>query len=430
MTEPVVSEPMVEEQSAVGPWIPATSVAAATWALFLGLALVMVGNGLNGSLLGVRSTAEGFGLGVTGLVMASYFAGFLVGTLYAEYALKNVGHIRVFAALASLASTAVLVQALVVEPATWALMRFVFGGCMAGLYVVTESWLNDLATNKTRGRILSIYMMVSMGGLTIGQLMLNIEDDSGFRLFIIASVLVSVSLVPVALSATSSPPYAVPEPMPFRRLVKVVPTGLFSSFWSGVAAGALIGMAPVYAADAGLSAGRISVFLAAPLVGALVAQFPIGWLSDQLPRRGVMLALAIVGSLAALVPVVVEDGSVAAILAMGVLGAAMFPLYSLTIAYTNDWLKLEQILGASATLVRVNGSGAIAGPVVAAGLMALFGAEFLFWTLSGTLGVIAVYVFVRIVAKDPLPFERQREYVPFPARASAVAANLIPRRRR
>ncbi len=419
-----------EEPVSGGPWIPTTSVAAATWALFLGLGLVMVGNGLNGSVLGVRSEAEGFGLGITGLVMASYFAGFLVGTTYAEHALKTVGHIRVFAALASLASTAVLVHAVAVEPITWAAMRFVFGGCMAGLYVVVESWLNDLATNKTRGRILSIYMIVSMGGLALGQLLLNVSDESGFRLFIIASVLVSISLVPVTLSASSSPPYAVPEPMKFKQLLGLVPTGVVSSFWSGAAAGALFGMAPVYASASDLTASRISLFLSAPLVGALVFQMPIGWLSDRFPRRGVMFVVALVGCLAALVPLAADDGSAVALAAMFVLGAAMFPLYSLTIAYTNDWLKVEQILGASATLVRVNGTGAIVGPLGAALLMALFGPEYLFVALAATMAPIAAYVLYRIVAKDPLPFDQQRDYVTFPARASSVAANLILRRRR
>ncbi len=412
-----------------GPWIPNASVAAATWALFLGLGLVMVGNGLNSSLLGVRSETEGFGLGVTGLIMASYFVGFLAGTSYTEYALKKVGHIRVFAALASGASSVVLVQALYVQPVTWAVLRFLFGACMAGIYVVVESWLNDLATNETRGRILSVYMIVTMTGIGLGQLMLNIDDISGFRLFILVSVLVSVSLVPVTLSATSSPPLAVPEPMGTRRLLGLVPTGVVVAFWDGAATGALVGMGAVYASSVGMSAGRISVFLTAPLLGAVIFQWPIGWLSDRYPRRGVMFGVATTGVLAALAPLLVDDGSAAALVAMTVLGAALLPLYSLTMAYTNDWLTAEQILGASATLVRTNGTGAIVGPLAAGGLMALFGPRFFFWAMAGALAIIATYLLYRIFAKDALPMHRQRAYVTFPARASAVAANLIPRRR-
>ena len=412
-----------------GPWIPRTSVAAATWALFVGIGLVMTGNGLNGSVLGVRAQAEGFGLGITGVIMASYFVGFLAGTTYAEHALKKVGHIRVFAALASGASTVVLVQALSVEVVTWAATRFLFGMCMAGIYVVVESWLNDLATNKTRGRQLSIYMIVTMSGISVGQLLLNIEDESGFRLFVLASVLVSLSLLPVTLSAASIPPLTVPEPLKLRRLAGITPTGVFSAFFGGAAAGALIGMGAVYASSVGMSSGRISVFLTAPMVGAVVLQWPIGWLSDQQPRRGVMFGVLVMGTGAALAALLVEDGSSIAIIAMFFVGGSMISLYSLTIAYTNDWLKPEQILGASATLVRVNGAGAIVGPLVTAGLMSALEVRMFFWALAGALAIVAGYLLFRIVARDPLPFDEQHDFVPYPVRASSVAANLIPRRR-
>jgi MFS family permease len=423
-TSPVV------ERGTSQPFIPKTSVAAATWALFVGLAFVMIGNGLNGSVLGVRSEAAGFSLAVTGIIMAAYFAGFLVGTVYAERALKRVGHIRVFAALASTASSVVLLQALSITAPTWIATRFLFGACMAGIYVVVESWLNDLATNKTRGRILSVYMLISMGGVGFGQLLLNVEDTSGFTLFIVVSVLVSLSLVPVTLSASSAPPITVPEAMGLLPLVKRVPTGVVSSFFGGAGAGALLGMGAVYASQVGMSSARLSLFLAAPMVGALVFQWPIGWLSDKLPRRGVLFGVAVLALAMPVLALAVPDGSRVAIVAMGVLGGAMFPFYSLTIAYTNDWLRAEEILGASGTLVRVNGSGAITGPLTAAFLMAQFGPRLYFWTITGIFGFAAAYILFRIVSKDALPQERQRRYVPFPARASSVAANLIPRRRR
>jgi len=407
-----------------------TSVAAATWALFVGLALVMVGNGLNGSVLGIRSKAAGFDLTVTGVIMASYFAGFLVGTTYAERALKTVGHIRVFAALASTASSVVLLQALSITPATWILTRFLFGGCMAGIYVVVESWLNDLATNRTRGRILSVYMLVTMGGMGAGQLLLNVRDSSGFTLFIIVSVLVSFSLVPVTLSASSSPPLAVPEPMRLRALAKRAPTGVASSFFSGAGAGATIGMGAVYATEVGMGPGRVSAFLVAPMIGALVFQYPIGWMSDKLPRRGVLFAAAVGAAVSPLLGLAVGVNSVLALAAMGLLGGAMYPFYSLTVAYTNDWLEAEEILGASGTLVRVNGSGAIVGPLLTAALMQAFGPRLFFWTITGIFAIIATYILARIVFKDALPKELQRRFAPYPARASAVAANLVPRRRR
>jgi len=412
------------------PLLHRPSVAAATWALFLGLGLVMIGNGLNGSLLGVRSEAAGFDLTITGVIMAAYFVGFLVGTTYAERALKSVGHIRVFAALASLASSVVLVQAISVSPTTWIVTRFLFGACMAGIYVVVESWLNDLATNASRGRILSVYMIVSMGGVGAGQLLLNVNDNSGFTLFIVASVLVSLSLVPVALSASSTPPLVVPETMKLAPLLRRAPTGVISSFFSGAGAGALISMSAVYASQVGMPAGRLSLFVTAPMIGALLFQLPIGVLSDKFPRRGIMFGVAAAAATSPLVALAVGEQSMVAVLAMGLIGGAMFPFYSLGIAYTNDWLKAEEILGASGTLVRVNGSGAIIGPLLAGGLMAAFGPRMFFWSITSIFSVIGIYILTRIVSKDALPKERQRRYVPFPARASSVAANLIPRRRR
>ena len=412
------------------PLIPRSSVAAATWALFVGLALVMIGNGLNGSLLGVRSGEAGFGLAVTGVIMAAYFAGFLVGTVYAESALRTVGHIRVFAALASMASTVVLVQAISVQPITWTATRFLFGACTAGLYVVVESWLNDLATNATRGRILSVYMIVTMGGVAVGQLLLSVEDTSGFTLFIVVSVLVSLSLVPITLSASSAPPIATPEPIGLRALAPRIPTGLISSFFSGAGAGALIGMGAVYAGQVDMTTAQISLFLAAPMVGAIVFQWPIGWLSDKLPRRGVLFAVAVAAAVTPLLGLAVAPTSPMAVLAMFLMGGAMFPFYSLTIAYSNDWLKAEEILGASGTLVRVNGTGAIVGPLLVAGLMAGVGPRLFFWTITGIFSCAAAYILFRIVSKDALPQERQRRWAPIPARASAGAAYLIPRRRR
>ncbi len=419
-----------------GPWLSesgetkGTSVAAATWALFVGLGLVMIGNGLNGSVLGVRAEAEGFSVGVSGLIMASYFLGFLSGSKYAEYALRNVGHIRVFAALASGASSIVLIQAISVEPITWAITRFLFGACMAGIYVVVESWLNDMATNKTRGRILSVYMIVSMGGVGIGQLMLGIEDRSGFRLFIFVSVLVSMSLLPVTLSATSTPPLVIPEPMPLSRLLKIVPTGVVSTFWTGAAAGVLFGMGAFYGARVGLSTKQISIFLSAPVLGALVFQWPVGWLSDHFPRRGVIFFVALAGAVASLLVLVVDAGSVAAIIFMFGLGGAMFPLYSLTMAYSHDWIGPHERLGASATLIRVNGSGAVVGPLVVAALMSVSGSSSFFWTLAGIHSIIAAYILFRIVWKDALPMDKQQAYVPFPARALSGAAGLLPKRRK
>ena len=413
-----------------GPAFAETSTAAKTWALFTGIALIMVGNGLQGVLLGVRSSNEGFGIGVTGLVMTCYFIGFLFGTSYAERALASVGHIRVFAALASTASSAALVHAVSVTPVTWAIMRFVFGLCMAGLYVVAESWLNDLATNSNRGRLLSIYMVVTMAGMASGQFLLNVADPNGFGLFVLASVLVSLALVPMMLSAASAPPLRVPERITLRELVAIVPTGAYVSFFGGASAGTLVGLGAVYASAVGMDSSRIPIFLAAPLLGGLVMQWPIGRISDKVPRRGVMVVVASVATVVSLALVPTAEGSWIAVGLMFLIGGTNFPLYSLGIAHTNDWLPYEKILGAAALLVRVNGMGAVVGPVAAALMMALVDPVMFFWVLVATHAAVAVFIGYRIVFAEAVPVDDQRRFQAWPARASQLAVHLIPRRRR
>ncbi len=390
----------------------------------------MIGNGLQGSLLGIRSELEGFSTGATGAVMTCYFVGFLAGSRSATRAVASVGHIRVFAALASMASTATLIHALTVTPVTWGLMRFTTGLCMAGLYIVFESWINDLATNATRGRLLAAYMVVMMGGIAAGQFLLNVAGPEGFELFVIASILVSLSLVPVALSGRSAPPTRTPEPMSYRELAGIVPTGLFVAALVGTAHGSLLGMGAVYATRAGLSPSQIAVFMGAPMAGGVILQFPIGALSDRVSRRAVMFGVAIAAVVAASLLLVVEAGSAPSYALMFVIGGFSFPLYSLGIAYTNDWIKPEQSMGASSVLVTMNGIGAIFGPVTAAAMILLFGNQMYFVTLILTHGAIACYLAYRIVARDALPTARQSRFLPVPARASATAIGTLTKRRR
>lgn len=409
---------------------PTPPLAGATWALFVAIGLVMMGNGLQGTLLGVRSESEGFSIFVAGIVMAGYFAGFFAGSRYAEHVLGNVGHVRVFAALASTASAAVLLHSIFVNPISWFLMRFVFGLCMAGIYVVAESWLNDLATNKNRGTLLSMYMVVTMLGVSLGQLLLNVADPDGFGLFILASVLVSMSLVPISLSATSSPRMPIFSTLPARDLAKLAPTGLVTSFFGGLAAGTLLAVGVVYAAFAGLETSRITLFVAAPMAGSVITQLPIGRLSDRLPRRGMIFAITLAAAGVAVLLTVVDPGSWLAVGLMAALGGVMFPLYSLGIAYTNDFLPPDKILGASGTLVRINGSGAIIGPVLTGLLMAAIAPVMFFVVIAGAHLAIGAYVLYRMLVIEAIDVDDQRDFVALPVRASAVAASLLPRRRR
>lgn len=403
-----------------------TSPLLSMWALFTGVLLLQLGNGLQGTLLGVRSTLEGFNTLVIGVILAAYYAGFLAGSRFTMRALGKVGHVRVFAALASMASTAALLYALFVNPPAWLLMRFVTGFCLAGLYVVAESWLNDQSSPQTRGRTLSMYMVVTMGGVTGGQFLLNVGDPGGFELFIVASVLVSIALVPMALSESSSPRVINAEPLPLKTLMGIVPTGVIVMFFNGAAAGALLAIGPVYATQIGMSTSQVSLFIAAALVGSTVFQVPIGQISDRVPRRGVMAAIAAVATVTAALGSMTSVGT-SAIVVMFVLGAASFPLYSLAIAYTNDWIEDHQRVGASGLLVMVNGVGAIVGPLATTALISGFGTAAFWWSLAAIHLAVLGYLAYRIAAKDAVPVEDQSIYQPVPARSSPIAS-LVGRR--
>jgi MFS family permease len=407
---------------------PEGDSAAGLWALFLGLGLLMIGNGLNGAVIGVRSGNEGFSVVVTGVIMAGYFAGFLVAPSLVVKMIASVGHIRVFAGLASLASSAVLIHALSVLPVTWTAMRFVFGFSFAGLYIVIESWLAELSTPANRGRTLAVYMIVSMAGLGIGQYLIAVADPNGFRLFIVSSVLVSLALVPVTLAAAAKvPPSRSVEKVSIRELIGYVPTGVVGSFMTGASTGVLLGLAAVYATRSGLSVDRTAAFLIAPTIGAIALQWPIGRLSDRVSRRAVIFGVVIAAAALSVTASAVPPDSALMLLIMFGIGGTMFPLYSLMVSYTLDWTPVGKTVGAAGTLVRINGSGALVGPLVAAPLMSWFGDDALFFTMTAWFSVILAFVAYRIAFKEPLPSERQTKFVPFPARASNMAIRLVVR---
>lgn len=400
----------------------------ALWALFLGFGMLMVGNGVNLAVLGIRVVDEGFGVRTSGYVMSCYFAGFLLGPTVISRLLATVGHIRVFAGLASLGSGAVLIHSISVVPITWALMRLVFGFCMAGLYIVLESWLNDASTPQTRGRTLAVYMVVSMGGLAIGQLVIAFVDTAGYTLFIVSSVLVSFSLVPITLAATTdAPPVREAERLGLRELFDTVPTGLIGMLFTGMSHGVLFGLGAVYAGGIGFEPGKLALFLVLPTLGSLVLQMPIGLLSDRFSRRGVIFAVATGAAAVSAGMAVLPEGSLLVMVGMFLLGGLTFPLYSLLLTYTLDWSAPGKAIGASSSLLRVNGAGAVIGPLVASSVMGSTGPSTFFWALVATHGVIVAYVGYRILVAEALPMERQGDFVALPARSTELAVRLASR---
>ncbi len=398
---------------------------ASSWALFLGLALIMLGNGLQGSLLALRASLEGFPTSLTGVVMTGYYAGFLVGSIAVPKLVARVGHTRVFAALASLASTAILVHALFVEPVTWTAIRLVTGFSYAGLYVVAESWLNDQATNATRGQLLAVYMIVMLGGVALGQGLLNVADPGGLKLFILVSILISLALIPMLLSTGRTPAFQTPTPVGVRELYRISPTGVVGIFGTMMANGAYFSMGAVYGREIGLSVRDISIFMGLIMLGGMVLTWPIGRLSDAFDRRQVLTGVTSLAAIFALAASVLAETSLPGLLVFTTLfGGMSLPMYSLCIAYTNDYLGRDQIVNASGTLVLIGGIGATFGPLTTAFVMQSFGPNAFFWWLATIHAAIGGFALYRMTRRATRPLEEQGSYVAIPPRATPVAGAL------
>lgn len=348
-------------------------VLRSTWPLLLGVMLLMVGNGVQGSLLGIRGSMEGFSTLELSIVMSSYFVGFLGGSQLAPEMIRRVGHVRVFAALGSMISAVLVLYPSVPDWMAWSVMRIVIGFCFSGIYVTTESWLNNTATNETRGQALSAYMIVQMIGIIASQALLNAADPGGFVLFIIPSVLVSLAFMPMLLAPTNVPIFETTRGLSFRELYRISPLGCVGMVLTGGVFSAMFGMSSVWGSMAGLSVRDISLFIGALYLGGLVLQFPLGRLSDRMDRRKLILWLCIVAAVVMMLPTFIELPFPGLLAVAFLLGGITNPVYSLLIAYTNDFLGKESMAAASAGMIFLNGLGAIFGPLATGWLMGHYG---------------------------------------------------------
>lgn len=392
-----------------------------TWALLLGMALLMLGNGLQGSLLGVRGQAAGFTTFELSLVMSAYFVGFLGGSKMTPELIRRVGHVRVFAALGSFISAVLILYPAFQHPFVWIAGRVIIGFCFSGVYVTAESWLNNSVNNDQRGQALSLYMIVQMIGIIAAQGLLNIPDASGYLLFIIPSVLVSISFAPILLSISPAPAFDSTKPMTLRRLFVLSPLGFVGIFLLGSVFAAQFGMAAVFAAEAGLSLIQISIFVASFYIGATVLQFPLGWLSDRMDRRVLIFAASALGGLGAILGFFASGNFALLLVSAFLIGGMSNPLYSLLLAYTNDFLDFEDMAAASGGLVFLNGLGAIAGPVITGWLMSTMGPYGYFIIIAVLLLVLAAYSAYRMTQRAAPSVDETGSYTPVMPTASVVA---------
>ena len=375
-----------------------------TWPLLLGMGVLMLGAGLQGTLLGLRATLEGFPPPVTGMIMSCYYVGYLLGTVAAPWLLRRVGHIRVFAALAAVASAAILVQGSFVKPLPWGAMRLVSGLCFAGIYVVAESWLNDRASRANRGRLLAVYMLILYVGLGAAQFLLLLSNPLTPAPFMLVSVLISLAMVPIVVSAQPIPERAVPRKVRYRDLYHNSPLGVVAVSVSGLISAIIFSMGPVYARLSGLGTTGVATFMALSICAAVVTQYPVGRLSDRMDRRTVIAGVCTLATIVA--------GSIVAFGAMPraifLTLAALFSgfaltLYSLAVSHVNDKLEPAQMVAASSALLRLNGAAAAIGPVLMGSLIAAFGPPAYFATLALLTGALTVYDLWRKSRRGPVP---------------------------
>jgi MFS family permease len=376
------------------------------------MGVLMLGAGLQGTLLGVRATLEGFPTPIIGAVMSCYYVGYLMGTRTAPVMLQRIGHIRVFAALAAVASVTILMQGVFVNPVAWGAMRLMSGVCFAGIYVVAESWLNDRASCANRGRLLAIYMAVLYVGLGLAQFLLMLSTPRSPFPFMLISALISLAMVPIVLSAQKMPECLVPRPVRYRELYRNSPLGVVAVTVSGLISAILFSMGPVYARLSGLGVGGVATFMSVSILAAVVTQYPVGRLSDRIDRRTVIAGVCTIATLVA--------GSLAIfntmpralfLLLAAIFSGSVLTLYSLAISHVNDKLEPAQMVAASSALLLLNGAAAAVGPLLMGSLMAAFGPSVYFSTLASLTAALTIYDLWRKSRRKPVPQDQKHRFI-------------------
>lgn len=397
--------------------------------LLISVGLMQIANGLFGSLLGVRlGQDETISSEISGLVLSGYFMGMTVGCLVCGRIIDRVGHVRTFAVLISIVSAVSVGHAYLVDPVFWWVLRVVYGFCMAGAYMVAESWLNGAVDNRSRGTLLSIYMIVQFGAMSGSQYLLNLASAETFILFGLTSIVFSLSLVPLSLQKPGSASGAdvVSSALSFRELYRISPLGMVCSFGSGIMMGAILAGGPIFGSAIGLSVSQIAQFISVMIFGGLLMQYPLGKLSDLMDRRTVMTAALFVGAAAAIVLALVPMPFWLFLVIVGLHGGIASTLYSISVAHTNDYLDAGDLVPASAGLLLAFGIGAAAGPIVATQVMGLVG-NWGFYGLSALVCLaVGGFALWRMGRRAAVPMEEQGLFV-FVSRASPVAAELDPR---
>ena len=417
-----------------------------SWALFLGYSILIIAHGLQGNLLGLRAVLENFNIIATGALMSGYFVGYFVGANVVPNLVGKVGHIRVFAAFASTASLSILLHSVIVDPYVWILGRFITGFSIISIFVVVESWLNDRATNRTRGKVLSIYMIITFIGMGFGVLLLNFNDPTNYEPFILVSLLLSIALVPILLTKRKPPTFKKISSIKIKELYKISPLGTFSMFCVGFIHPAIFTMGAVYGALMNFSVLEISLYLFLITLSGAVFQWPIGYLSDRFDRRIILIITALLGSVLTILcffsvsasPDFINLSSnwkniyqhianhrMSFYIFISLYAGVSLPLFSLNLAYVNDFLPKEKFVSAGAGMQIIFGLSAMTAPFACSFFMKNFGPNgififlFIFQTLIGLFGIYRMTK--RSIEENP-----DNTFTPMPRNITPLGMELDP----
>jgi MFS family permease len=397
------------------------------YSLLVAVAILLLGSGFLGTVVALRAGVEAFPTAIIGLVMAGFFIGYVVGSYLCPHIVRSFGHIRSFSAFAAIGCASVILHGLWIDPFVWIGLRMLTGVCMLGMYLVIESWLSGLATNRTRGGLFAVYMTINLLALGSGQYLLLIYGVTDVAPFALSALFFALALVPIALTRMPQPTPVVAARLGIRQLYATSPLGATGALISGLVGGAFWGMGPVFALEAGFSEAGIALFMSGVIYGGALLQWPLGHLSDNHDRRMVMLGVSLAGGLAAaavflLVKLHPNLSFVAAVL----FGGCAFSIYSLSVAHANDHADAEHVLETSRGLLLLSGIGASIGPMLAGLLMGWAGAGSLMAYFALLLTLLAAFTWFRRKVGLQLSSAQQGEFVMM-ARTSTEVLELDPR---
>ena len=419
-----------------------------SWALFTGFGIIVVSHGFQSNLLGIRSVIENFNFIATGIMMSAYFVGFFIGATVVPRLVTKVGHIRVFAAFASMASLSSLVHVVFVDPYVWIFARFLTGFSMIGIFIIVESWLNDRANNKTRGKVLSLYMLVTYVGMALGNLLLNVSNPRYYEPFILISLLFSIALIPILLTKRKPPKFRKNSAIKIKELFKISPFGTVSMFCTGFIFAPIFSLLSVYAVTMKLGIFETSLLLVGVMLAGALFQWPIGSLSDKYDRRKIIIGsslAAIIFSLSAIfasgmgnsLPNLFIESTVSfnyfsttmdktrLFIFIILLAGVTLPLFSLNLALVNDYIPKEKFVAAGSGLNIIFGLGAMAGPIMCSILMHFLGPNGFFVHLLIFLFAIIVFGFYRLSQRE-IENNPESTFTPLPTTITPLGIELDP----